>query len=104
MKKYYVIVIKTFLNPKGHQNLINGSKVTAILLKGWISPVGGASAVEGLRSTGLPRLVFSKFLALTNIWALITRRKLQNPPKITLHGNCHSSAPITDTKVPRVPF
>ena len=56
----YVIVIKTFLNPEGHQNLINGSKVTAILLKGWISPVGGASAVEGLRSTGLPRLVFNR--------------------------------------------
>ena len=57
--------------------------------------------MEGLRSTGL---VFNKFLSLTNIWALITRRKLQNPPKITLHGNCHSSAPITDTKVPRVTF
>ena len=28
------IVIKTFLNPKGHQNHIIGSKVTAILLKG----------------------------------------------------------------------
>ena len=44
----YVIVITTFLNPKGHQNPINGSKVTAILLKGWISPIGGASALEGL--------------------------------------------------------
>ena len=52
-----VIVIKPFLNHKGHQNLIHGSKVVAILLKGWILPVGGASAVEGLRSTGLPRLV-----------------------------------------------
>ena len=56
-KIHYVIVIKTFLNPKGHQNPICGSKVTAILLKGWILPVGGASAVKGLRSTGLPRLV-----------------------------------------------
>ena len=53
----YVIVIKTFLNPGGHQNPINGSKVTAILLMGWISPVGRASAVEGLQTTGLPRLV-----------------------------------------------
>ena len=51
-------MIKTFLNAKGHQNPINGPKVTAILLKGWILPIGGASAVEGLRSTGLPRLVF----------------------------------------------
>ena len=51
-------MIKTFLNPEGHQNPISGSKVTAILLKGWILPIGGASAVEGLRSTGLPRLVY----------------------------------------------
>ena len=53
----YVIVIKTFLNPEGHQNRISGSKVTAILLKGRILPIGGASSVEGLRSTGLPCLV-----------------------------------------------
>ena len=54
----YVIVIKTFLNPEGHQNRISGSKVTAMLLKGWILPTGGASSVEGLRSTGLARLIF----------------------------------------------
>ena len=29
----YVIVIKNFLNPEGHQNPISGSKVTAVLLK-----------------------------------------------------------------------
>ena len=52
----YVIVIKNFLYPEGHKNPISDSKVTAILLKGWILPIGGASAVEGLRSTGLPRL------------------------------------------------
>ena len=45
----YVIVIKDFLNPEGHQNPISGSKVTAILLKGCILPIGGASAGEGLR-------------------------------------------------------
>ena len=54
----YKIGIKTFLNPEGHQHRITGSKVTAILLKRWILPIGGASSVEGLRSTGLPRLVF----------------------------------------------
>ena len=42
-------MIKNFLNPEGHQNPISGSKVTAILLKGWILPIGGASAGEGLR-------------------------------------------------------
>ena len=53
-----VRVITHFLNPKRHQNPINGSTVTAILLKGWILPMGGASAMEGLRSMGLSRLVF----------------------------------------------
>ena len=58
----YVIVIKTFLNHEGHQNCISGLKVKAILLKGWILPIGGASSVEGLRSMGLPRLL------LGNAW------------------------------------
>ena len=53
-------MIKTFLNPEEHQNRISGSKELAILLKGWILPIGGASSVEGLRSTGLPRLVSGK--------------------------------------------
>ena len=45
----YAIVFKNFLNPKGHQHPICGSKVTAILMKGWILPTGGASVGEGLR-------------------------------------------------------
>ena len=57
----YVIVIKNFLNPKGHQNPIKGSKVRTILLKVWTLPIDGASAVEGLRSMGLPCLFFFKF-------------------------------------------
>ena len=36
------------LNLKGHPNLITGSKDTVSLLNGWILPIGGASAVEGL--------------------------------------------------------
>ena len=47
-KIHYFKVIKNFLNPEGHQNPISGSKVTAILLKGWILPIGGASSGEGL--------------------------------------------------------
>ena len=31
----FVIAIKNFLNPEGHQNPISGSKVTALLLK-WL--------------------------------------------------------------------
>ena len=37
----YGIGIKNFLNPEGHQNCISGSKITAILLKGWILPICG---------------------------------------------------------------
>ena len=65
----YVIVIKTFLNPEGHQNCTSGSKVMAILLKRWVLPIGGASAVEGVRSTGLPCLVINCFSVYS--WYLI---------------------------------
>ena len=47
------------LNLEGHQNRTSGSKVILILLNWLIFPIGGASAVEGLRSTGLPRLVLN---------------------------------------------
>ena len=40
------------LNIEGHLNCITGSRVTAILLDGWNLPIGEASAVEGLLSTG----------------------------------------------------
>ena len=49
---------KEILHLKGHPHRITGSEVTAILLNRWIFPIGGASAVEGLRSTGLPLLVY----------------------------------------------
>ena len=42
----YITVSWDILNLKGHQNCITGSRVTAILLNGWISPIGGASAVN----------------------------------------------------------
>ena len=63
-------MIKNFLNPEGHQNPINGSEVMAILLKGQILPIDEASAVEGMRSTGLPRLLFLKYSIYYNIPAL----------------------------------
>ena len=40
----YVIVIKNFLNREGHQNRITGSKVTTILVKGQILPIGGVAS------------------------------------------------------------
>ena len=52
----YVTIFFKRLNIEGHPNCITGSRVTA--LNEWILPNGGASAVEGLQSTGLPCLVF----------------------------------------------
>jgi hypothetical protein len=37
------IVPWTFLNPKGHQNTISGSKVAVILQKGRSLPIGGVA-------------------------------------------------------------
>jgi hypothetical protein len=39
----HVTIFKAILNPEGHPNPITGSKVTAILLKRLILPIGGAS-------------------------------------------------------------
>ena len=44
----YVTIFKEILNFKGDLNCITGSKVTAILLDGWILVIGEASAVKGL--------------------------------------------------------
>ena len=54
----YLTFSKETLNFEEHQKCITGSRVTAIFLVGWILDIGGASAVEGLPSTRLPRLVF----------------------------------------------
>ena len=42
---------------KGIKIALLVQELKAILLNGWILPIGGASSVEGLRSTGLSRLV-----------------------------------------------
>ena len=55
----YVAIFLKILNLEGHLNRITGSRITAILLNWWILPIGEASAVEGLRSAGLPRLVLT---------------------------------------------
>ena len=48
----YVTIFVEILNLKGHLHCITGLRVKAILLNGWILPMGVASAVEGLLSTG----------------------------------------------------
>ena len=42
-KTNYIEIFSDILNPEGHQNCCIGSKVTTILLNGWILPTGGAS-------------------------------------------------------------
>ena len=56
--------------------VLTGSRVTDILLNGWILPIGGASAVKGLRSMGLPLVYFTFFpillcYMLVNQWVNI---------------------------------
>ena len=53
----YVIMIKTFLNPKGLRNPFSGPKVTDILLKGWIWPFGGVASGRVCASSLRSRLV-----------------------------------------------
>ena len=52
------MVIKTFLNPEGHHNRIIGSKVTVILLKWWILPIGGAASGRVCDQLGYPVYFF----------------------------------------------
>ena len=57
------------LNLEGHPNCNTGSRETVILLQGSILAIGGASAVEGLHLTGLPRLVllYYKYVFKNNL-------------------------------------
>ena len=54
----YVGKFWEILNLKAHPNCITGSKVTAILLNGWILPIGGASAVSVCVCSLRSRLVY----------------------------------------------
>ena len=87
-------MIENFLNPKGHHNPIIGSKVTAILLKGWILPIGGASSgrvcVCSLRS----RIILTEQYSTSGCHSLIKK----SPHKSSLFrhesitkvpGGCH---------------
>ena len=47
-------ILKEIPNSEGHTYRITDSRDTAILMNEWILPFGGASAVEGLQSTGYP--------------------------------------------------
>ena len=76
----YVIMIKNFLNPEGHQNPFCGSKVMAILLKGWIWPIGGVSAGKGLSCSLRSRLVLLRNWSLVVFGGLIKMLGLSCKP------------------------
>ena len=77
----YVIVIKTSLNPEGHQNPISGSKVMAILLKRWVLPIGGASSGRVCACSLRSRLVL---VCLMNL--LVSPLPTGWPHDMTWHG------------------
>ena len=54
----YITISFEILNLEGHPNLISGSRGIVILPNCLILPIGAALAVDGLRSTGLPRLAY----------------------------------------------
>ena len=62
-------MIKNFLNSKGHQNPISGSKVTVILLKGWNFPIG-AKLIKYWITRGKAVALFT---------AVVTKAKRHNP-------------------------
>ena len=56
----YITIFWEILNLEGHQNCITGSRVTAILLNGWIFPIGQSGEASRWRvcyQRGLTRLV-----------------------------------------------
>ena len=59
--KMVLSVIKSNIFGDSKSRRASSSRDTAILLTGWILPIGGTSAVEGWRSTGLRRLECSTY-------------------------------------------
>ena len=60
----YFILIKNFLIPEIDQNRITGSKVTAILVKGYILPIGGVASGRVCACSLHSRLVLMDWLWL----------------------------------------
>ena len=70
------VTILEILNLKGHQTRITCSRVTAILLNGWILPICGASVLEGLLPMGLPCLVYLTKVLKRKVCSMIKLFKL----------------------------
>ena len=56
----YVTVLLKILNPEEHLNRVTGSKVTEILLNGWILPICGASSGRDCACSLRSRLVLGE--------------------------------------------
>ena len=79
-------MINNFLNPKGHLNPTSGSKVSAILQKGWIWPTGGVASGEGPCLQAAQQACFVVVITLKmskNLYAVSKR----GSPKIVSHLN-----------------
>ena len=63
IKKEYVKLLKTFLNPEGHHNRITSSKVIAVFLDGGSLPIGGVSSGRVSACSLRSRLVFFSFFS-----------------------------------------
>ena len=61
-------MIKNFLNTEGHQNTISASKVTAILLNGWILAIIEASAGSALQPAQQTCILNYKLSSLGFSW------------------------------------
>ena len=86
---YITIFVKEILNLKGHQNRITGLRVTAILLNGWIFPIGQSGEASPWRvcyQRGLPRLVLLctalSFHDFRDDWILQKTPVLQTSPPV----------------------
>ena len=58
-------IFTEILNPEGHPNRFTGSKVTVILLNGFILPISGAPAVKGLRLQPVQQASFNTLWLLS---------------------------------------
>ena len=74
------------LNLKRHQNRIVGSKVTAILLNGWVFPIGGVTSGRVCACSLRSRLVLINLLPLScyNNIPFLKLPKEQNSLKLGL--------------------
>ena len=76
----YITIFLKIWNLKGHQNHITGSRVTAIMLKGWIFPFGQSGEASRWRwrvcyQRGLTRLVY-RDLNEPYFWVFVYLRPL----------------------------